>query len=368
MIGITRRGVLATGLALGGCATRVVAPEFTGPLTWAPLPTETYRGKQDDVVVLPSGVGWYGNGAGKVFRTADGGGSWTQAWSKPGTYVRALGFLDEQVGFLGNIGPGYFPGVTDPEPLYVTRDGGSSWAPAPAPKGPKVAGVCAIDVLRTPFINAGRLDRRTTIRAGGRVGGPALLMTSRDAGESWVSEDLNGLTAMILDVKFVDDRTGFICGATSTEVQESRALILKTGDGGATWRKVYEGGRPWELTWKAAFPTKRTGYVTVQSYNPDKAVVQRYVAKTVDGGERWTELPVIADPAWRAFGVGFLDERTGWIGGTTTGLETRDGGRTWAAVDMGKAVNKIRIVPREGRTEVFAIGTELRKLSVPRRA
>jgi photosystem II stability/assembly factor-like uncharacterized protein len=218
-------------------------------------------------------------------------------------------------------------------------------------------------VQRTPFINAGRLDHRMVVRAGGRVGGPAFLMTSRDAGASWTSQDLSAQTAMILDVLFTDERTGFICGATSANVEESRGLILRTRDGGATWREVYRGGRPWELTWKAAFPSKRVGYVTVQSYNPDKTVTGRVVAKTVDGGERWTELPVVDDHAWRAFGVGFADERTGWLGGSTTGMQTRDGGLTWTPVEMGRAVNKIRVVRADdGRRAIYAIGAELHTL------
>jgi photosystem II stability/assembly factor-like uncharacterized protein len=222
-------------------------------------------------------------------------------------------------------------------------------------------------VHRTPFINAGQLDHRATIRAGGRVGGPAILMTSRDSGASWTSQDLGAQTAMILDVQFTDERTGFICGASSKDVQESRGVILKTRDGGATWREVYRGGRPWELTWKAAFPTKGVGFVTVQSYNPDKSVSQRVVAKTRDGGETWTEQPVVDDHAWRAFGVGFIDERTGWLGGTTTGMQTRDGGVTWTPVEMGKAVNKIRVVRSDAGASAFAIGTEVHKLSVPLR-
>jgi photosystem II stability/assembly factor-like uncharacterized protein len=369
MTAITRRTALAAGLAAAGCATREEPPALalSGPLTWSKLPTTAFRGKQDDVVVLPSGMGWYGNGAGKLYRTANAGADWTEAWSKPGTFIRALGFVDDRLGFLGNIGPGYFPGVTDPEPLYVTRDGGATWTPAAAPSGPKPPGICAIHVHRTPFINAGQLDHRATIRAGGRVGGPAILMTSRDSGASWTSQDLGAQTAMILDVQFTDERTGFICGASSKDVQESRGVILKTRDGGATWREVYRGGRPWELTWKAAFPTKGVGFVTVQSYNPDKSVSQRVVAKTRDGGETWTEQPVVDDHAWRAFGVGFIDERTGWLGGTTTGMQTRDGGVTWTPVEMGKAVNKIRVVRSDAGASAFAIGTEVHKLSVPLR-
>ena len=94
---------------------------------WVKLPTEPYRGKQDDVVFVDALTGWYGNGAGKLFRTTDGGQTWVKQLDRPGTFVRALGFVDAELGFLGNIGPDYFPNVSDATPLYRTRDGGGSW-------------------------------------------------------------------------------------------------------------------------------------------------------------------------------------------------------------------------------------------------
>ncbi|MFN7620515.1 MAG: WD40/YVTN/BNR-like repeat-containing protein, partial [bacterium] len=135
---------------------------------WVKLPTEPYRGKQDDISFVDALTGWYGNGAGKLFRTTDGGQTWVQQMDRPGTFVRALGFIDEKRGFLGNIGPDYFPNVSDTTPLYRTRDGGESWEPVVI-DGPPVKGICAIDILKTPFINAGVLDHRVTVRAGGRV-------------------------------------------------------------------------------------------------------------------------------------------------------------------------------------------------------
>jgi photosystem II stability/assembly factor-like uncharacterized protein len=332
---------------------------------WIKLPTEPYRGKQDDVVFVDENVGWYGNGAGKLFKTTDGGRIWTQQLDRPGTFVRALGFVDADLGFLGNIGPDYFPGVTDATPLYRTRDGGASWEPVPI-DGPAVKGICAIDVLRTPFINAGVLDHRVTVRAGGRVGSPAFLATSRDGGETFTSEDLSAHTAMILDVQFVNEQVGFICGATAGDVQTSHALILRTGDGGATWQKVHEGARPWETTWKMSWPSPKVGYVTIQSYDPDTTKSARYVAKSIDGGLTWTELPWVDDHAVRAFGIGFVDDRRGWIGAVPGGFETRDGGQTWARVQMGNAVNKIRVVPRaDGGKSVIGIGVELHRLDLP---
>lgn len=357
-----RRQVLAAGVAMGAFPGLSWAQALEP--TWTTLPTEPYRGKQDDVVFVDALTGWYGNGAGKLFRTTDGGQSWTQILDRPGTFVRALGFVDADLGFLGNIGPDYFPGVTDATPLYRTRDGGASWE-AVTIDGPAVTGICAIDVHKASFINAGVLGHRVTIRAGGRVGGPALLATSRDGGETWTSEDLSALTAMILDVHFVDERIGFICGASDTNVEQSRAVILRTGDGGRTWARVYEGSRPFELTWKMAFPTESTGYVTVQSYNPDTTVSQRVFAKTTDGGLTWSELPLIDNAAVREFGIGFVDESRGWIGAVPNGFETRDGGATWAPVAMGLAVNKVRVVPNGTGVAVFGIGVELHRLDLP---
>jgi hypothetical protein len=72
----------------------------------------------------------------------------------------------------------------------------------------------------------------------------------------------------------------------------------------------------------------------------------------------------VHDFAVREFGVFFLDENVGWVGATTTAFETRDGGRygraTWAPVNLGKAVNKIRLLEGTG----YAIGTEVYKLIV----
>lgn len=359
-----RRQVMAGTVAIAVAPSVSRAQQAPAPGTaWVKLPTEPYRGKQDDVVFVDAMTGWYGNGLGRLFRTTDGGQTWTKQMDRPGTFVRALGFVVAQLGFLGNIGPDYFPGVTDTTPLYRTRDGGASWEPITI-KGPAVTGICAIDVHKAAFINAGVLDHRVTVRAGGRVGGPALLATSRDGGETWTSEDLSALTAMILDIQFVDERIGFIAGATDTSVEQSRAVILRTADGGRSWSRVYEGQRPFELTWKMSFPTEATGYVTVQSYNPDPTVSQRVFAKTTDGGLTWAEMPLVDNAAARAFGVGFVDERHGWIGAMPHGFETRDGGATWTPATMGLAVNKVRVVPTPTGKAVFAIGVELHRLDL----
>ncbi len=369
--------VFTFAAALAACTTTTdktdkttSAPRYslTALDTWQKLNTVAYKGKQDDIHFVDALTGWYGNGGGKIYKTTDGGASWNEQLSKPGTFVRALGFADAQRGFMGNVGTDYYPGVTDTNPLYETKDGGQSWSVIDAARisGPVVKGICAIDVLKKKSIYQGLLQDRVIVHAAGRVGGPAFLMRSLDGGETWKSIDLTKQAGAILDVKFFDENTGLIFTATDADTEKSNGLILLTRDGGLTFKEVYRSTRPFELTWKGSFPTRNIGYATLQSYNPDKAVSKRYVLKTTDGGLSWKELELADDHAVREFGVGFVDENTGWVGSTTTGFQTTDGGKTWARVEMGKAVNKIRVLPTAEGAVAYAIGVEVHKISVKR--
>jgi photosystem II stability/assembly factor-like uncharacterized protein len=322
---------------------------------WHKLQTVPYtlNIKQDAISFVDAKTGWYGNGTGRVFRTRDAGDHWQQSWIQPGTYVRALEFIDRKTGFLGNLGPGYFPHVRDPEPLYVTHDAGTTWSPVVLSSGSRIKGVCAIDVLK---IN----EKVVAIRAGGRVGGPAAMMESFDEGRTWSSRDMSGVTGMILDIHFVDEHTGFIAGATEPEESKAHARILKTSDSGKTWRAVFESPRVVDNNWKLAFPSAKVGYATIMSYNAPKEDARGYVVKTEDGGESWKPLVVTKDTEWIPYGINFLDENHGWVGGSTAGYETIDGGKTWRKANMGLYVNKIRFLPKpDGGVTVFAIGKDV---------
>jgi photosystem II stability/assembly factor-like uncharacterized protein len=359
----------APGLPPAPSATPAAAIQKLGPAGannagWRKLSTVDFRGKQDDIAFATATRGWYCNGEGNIYRTDDAGASWVRQVSKPGTYFRCLGFVDAMHGYAGNVGTDYYPGVTDTTPLYETRDGGSTWKPVTGLSGPVVKGLCAIDVFTSRFINAGVLDQRVVIHAAGRVGGPAFLMRSLDGGASWRTMDLNAQAGPILDVKFFDEANGLLLCGSDAATERSNALILRTQDGGVTWTRAYQSNRPFEITWKASFPTRQVGFVTVQNYNPDKAVSQRVVLKTTDGGRTWAEMPLVDDHAVRQFGVGFVNSHEGWVGTSTGGFETRDGGATWSKVAMGRYTNKIRVVPAPGAPggfNAYAIGIDVWK-------
>jgi photosystem II stability/assembly factor-like uncharacterized protein len=335
------------------------------PTEWTKQTTETYPGKQDDIFFINPTTGWYVNGAGKIFKTTDGGTTWVQKLHKPGTYFRCIAFVNDKIGLAGNIGPGYFPNVTDEVPLYRTEDGGETWSPVTTIEGDPVVGLCAIEVVQTPFVNAGNLDTKSRIVAVGRVGGPAAFIFSDDLGKTWQQLVLPKDYAMAFDVHFFDNSHGILATASSANVAESNARIAATDDGGKTWRTVYTSDRPYELTWKISFPSRYTGYVTIQNYDPDPAASERFVAKTTDGGKTWTELPLVNDSKVRQFGVAFISEDRGWIGAMPGGFETTDGGKTWQRADFGNAVNKIRVIRSPEATFLAAIGVQVHKLELP---
>ncbi len=337
---------------------------------WKKTSAISFAGKQDDVYFIDVKTGWYVNGSGKLYGTKDGGTTWTLLHEKKGTFFRTVAFLDANHGFIGNVGTDYFPGVTDETPLYETRDGGVTLSEVKLPA--KIKGLCAIDIVRTKFVNHGVLAERTMIHAAGRVGGPPHLLRSLDGGATWKFIDLSAQAGPILDVKFFSEMEGFVFAGTSGDTEKSNASILKTNDGGVTWKEVYRSNRPFEITWKASFPTRDIGYVTVQNYDPDKTKSQRYVAKTIDGGNTWKQLPLVDDHAVREFGVAFVTPNIGWIGVIDGAYQTIDAGATWSKVksdDIGRAVNKIRVVPDEtnpAKFVAFAIGTHVSKFEIAR--
>ena len=344
-----------------GLATPDAGPADSGPpaptdeqvvgVPWVPLAEAPHiNGKQDDLHFVTPELGWSVNGLGNIHRTTDGGQTWTHLLEQAGTYFRAVLFTSATRGFVANIGPGYFPGVTDPNPLYETRDGGETWTVVTSITGPMPAGIC----------NFTMIDAQHLV-AVGRVGGPSFVLLSSDGGETWTSTDVTAQLAMLIDARFTSPQQGWLLGGSSANLDAAHTVVLHTEDGGASWQEVFRSELTREIGWKLSFPTADVGYASVLSYNDTSSFL-----KTTDGGRTWQQRP-LGVGAYEAKGIGFINARVGWVGGERVGkpvYRTSDGGDSWVAVsDLGPLVNRFRFVdPWTG----YAIGSLIYKLEIPR--
>ena len=335
---------------------------FAQNYNWKKLTTEKYPGKQDDICFVTEKCGWYINGFGKIFHTNDGGETWQMQLEKKGTFFRCVAFVDSLTGFVGTVGTDYFPNVTDTIPLYKTIDGGKNWSPVPY-SGNIVKGLCAIDIVKEQYINHGEIGYKYHVFAVGRVGSPANFMVSHDGGNTFLSMSMKPYCDALYDIKMFNKNEGLACASVSEDIEKSHGRMIKTNDGGKTWKTVYESKRNFEITWKCFFPSPKIGYATIQNYNEDSTVVEQHFIKTTNGGKKWKEYILCKDHAARSFGVGFIDENIGFIGTMKTGYKTTDGGKNWLPTDLGRACNKIRIMRKpDGEVYGYAIGVSVFKL------
>jgi len=337
---------------------------FGQTYTWTKLKTEPFHGKQDDIFFVDENRGWYINGYGRIYHTTDGGQNWTLQLEKKGTFFRCVAFIDSLTGFAGTVGTDYFPNVTDSVPLYKTTDGGKNWAPV-VYKGKYVKGLCGLDIVKEEYINHGDIGYKYHIYGVGRVGSPANFIVSNDDGNTFTSMDMMPYCRALYDIKMFNTKEGFACASTGDDIEHSHAAIIHTTDGGKTWKKVFESKRPFEISWKISFPSKMIGYATMHGYNPDTTIVSQHFIKTTNGGKTWKEYELCKDYDSRSFGIGFVDDNNGFIGTMNTGYQTKDGGKSWTKIDLGRACNKFRIVKMpNGHIYGYAIGVSVFKLSV----
>jgi photosystem II stability/assembly factor-like uncharacterized protein len=99
------------------------------------------------------------------------------------------------------------------------------------------------------------------------------------------------------------------------------------------------------------------GYATVQNDDPTNR--QQHVVKTVDGGEHWSEIPLVTSKGMEELGIGFVTPDKGWVGTTDGGFATNDGAKSWRPSSLAPTANKIRTHAADGMPMVYAIGSEV---------
>lgn len=119
----------------------------------------------------------------------------------------------------------------------------------------------------------------------------------------------SGTSVELYGVDAVDAATAFAVGDSGT--------ILKTTDGGASWKKQRSGVRT--RLQRVQFLDSSTGYVAGVA-----------MLKTENGGADWQTLALPTTE--QLFSLYFVNTQVGFVGGHRTLLKTTDGGLTWSTL------------------------------------
>lgn len=313
----------------------------------------------DDLSFLDETNGYVARATGGIWKTTDGGKSFSLSRSSSGAYpgtnltahFRSIGFASPLRGWAGNLGPGsYDANVTDTNILFETFDGGTNWTVKPGFPETGMKGLCALHVLDPQHIYGG-----------GRVRGPAYFIKSSDGGTNWSVTNLTagGVLGGIMDVYFHDATNGFLVGMDTNAYNSCtppyyHGAIARTTNGGVSWDVVATSGVNCAYFWKMAWPTPSLGYVTLQQNNLS-ASGNHIVYKTTDGGATWTSngvpFSVIGVTTFYSQGIGFVTPTEGWVGGDSASslnnfLHTTDGGASWTPVGSADTlrINRVRFL------------------------
>jgi len=323
--------LLAVALVYSGLMQCAIAQSWQA-LPRAPIRTD----RHEDVFFIDAERGWVVNRDGEVHRTTDGGASWQLGFQEPDAFFRSVVFTDSLRGWVGSLFSQY--------PLYATTDGGITFVPVADLTAPVPTGICGFWA-----VNA------ATVYGCGTYEGPARLVKTHDGGAHWTTIDMSPWAATLVDVHFVSPDSGFVVGGRGAFPHQSKAVVLWTADGGVSWTTRYLGSESGLWGWKISFPSRSTGYVSLESGHNAPVFL-----KTTDGGKTWIEGDFVNV---REQGIGFATENLGWIGGSPlTTYRTEDGGLTWVSDPFGRNVNSFHML---SPTLGYAVGRTVYKFSMP---
>jgi len=338
----------------------------------APNPCDARRGSEQYSFVSPL-VGWmlcsFGGVGGStpkiVFKTEDGAQTWTLLTETTFEHQSAYGlemasgslaffFLDERVG--------WFSGQYS---TLKTTDGGMTWHPIALPAIPSerpprwvrfvseqhgylVTWGLYATILETsdggghwtPFYSSAvwpsgiiRFTGRSTGIAAGTPTDDGAVLRTDDGGESWrVVGKIGEPTTKIMQFSFADAENGWAYSYDGGLQRQPTCGLHRTTDGGATWRQLPMPHSP-DLTCDRSgvsidFIDRQTGFLAHRRADGGRLLV------THDGGESFQSVAQIPFPLQQ---LDFIDAKSGWaISGETEAsgavVATDDGGRTWRAL------------------------------------
>lgn len=185
---------------------------------------------------------------GQVFRSTDGGTTWTATAGRPEGLSPAedIHFVSPLNGWV--VGQGFGTGAA-----YHTTDGGTTWTPAQGFLGAYVA-----------------IDAEGTSAWAANVGGVYYRTTHPDS--PWVSGMLPGSPSQIRDMDFADENIGYAVGTAG--------YAARSNDGGVTWEVL-------------PTPNSNDNFTDIHLIGPNELWLSAstgVVYYTATGGQNWAVL------------------------------------------------------------------------------
>lgn len=275
-----------------------------------------------------------GCGLSSLFRTTDGGHTWTieKRLVRACTFQQGLATLGQDVAVSQSVNlaacPG--PGAT----IAISSDGGNTFQPSPA--------FGAGSAVNLGFIPGGGLW----------VAGPGVLATEKSLGSPW-TQSFPAL-APEGSIAFLTPSLGF-----GGQDALSLGAVLKTADGGKTWTLM--SSFPGFQVLSLSFVSPQSGFLALAPRQGQQAPSE--IMRTTNGGKSWTvsyRAPSgeTVFPSIRFFNSSkglFVNEEANCLGSCPTlEFQTQDGGLVWRAVPATRPPASIISVAIPGETRLFA--------------
>ena len=250
------------------------------------------------VFFVDSTTGWCAGKDGIIFHTANGGLSCEEQNSTVSTFIVALFFLDENLGWALTLRTTMPFGTT----IITTTNGGNEWAAENYPED---------NVFMNTIFYFDSLN--------GWIGGSKIAGTT-DGGFTWVDAGIDSgfvSNLPVLNFNFYNRQFGYACGGFI----DFAGVIWRTADFGLSWSSV--GVSPDQIFDIFVFDSLNA--ITL-SGDPEGFFGIGNI-KTTDSGKNWSfeELPLFG----LSFAIDFRTNTEGWSASGPKFLFTSDKGETW---------------------------------------
>jgi photosystem II stability/assembly factor-like uncharacterized protein len=300
-----------TGFVVGDDA--VAYKTTNGGTTWTPLnmPSLPSGIVFRNIYFINKNIGFISGGiwspgvyGGYIYKTTDGGDSWTQCLYSPATawgVFYSIKFTSDSVGYAAQAHP---DGL-----IYKTTDAGNTWN----------------SVTTTSLNSPGQLyftsemDGIYTSKSGN-------IYRTTNGGSEWTSSPI--ATNNIYGVDFLNSTNGYIVGGNPNT---DTAIIFKTTDAGVTWQEEYA-------------PSGSSRLVLVNFYN-DKigfsvglnGTILKYLP-SCSSNEKWIGLT--SGTTQHLLGISAPSEEVCYVAGNSgTILKTTNSGATWSSQTIATTEN-----------------------------